>query len=146
MRNGKREIWPNRILTAAFVLCSLCAFSQKKDNPSLESEFPSFKVDDECRSKSVRTPKPTVLSISRKKLADVKTLKDLVKEIPATCEIKCAFFSVKKADNKDFAFMNIGNEIVYADKFMAGVYILVDNIVSSCPGLHKANYKIMIEP
>ena len=42
--------------------------------------------------------------------------------------------------------MNVGNDIVYYDRLPEGTYIIVDNLVSSCPQLHKANYRINIEP
>jgi len=56
------------------------------------------------------------------------------------------FVSIKKTDDKVFEFRNIGNEMVYANRLNEGKYILIENLVTSCPTLHKANYKILIEP
>lgn len=146
MQNGNSTIWTQLFFLAAFQLCGLSLTAQKTEQRRFDADYPSLKVDDECKSKSLRTPKPSIISISKKKLHEVHTVKDLVSEIPDQCEVKCAFIIVKKPEKKDFAFMNVGNDIVYYDRLPEGTYIIVDNLVSSCPQLHKANYRINIEP
>lgn len=146
MQPGKHTIWTQILLTATFVICCCTLNAQKTDSRRFDTDYPSLKVDDECKSKSPQTPKPTILNLSRKKLHDVRTVKELVSEIPEQCEVKCVLIVIKNPEKKDFAFMNIGNEIVYYDRLSEGTFILVGNLVSTCPQLHKANYRINIEP
>jgi hypothetical protein len=145
MRNGKERIINKTTLTVTYIFCCLISFSQKKDSSRSVADYPSFKIETECKSKSERTTKPTVIKIAKTKLGEVKTVKDLIQEVPKHCEIICVFISIKKPDDKVFEFINIGNEMVYASRLPQGKYIIVDNLVSSCPLQHKANYKIMIE-
>jgi hypothetical protein len=135
------------ITLIAAICCFLTSFGQKKDSVVVfDADYPSFKVDDECKGKSERTPKPTIIKFKKEELAAIKTVKELIKDIPEHCEVLCVFISIKKSDDKVFEFRNIGNEMVYADRLTQGKFILIETLATSCPTLHKANYKIVVEP
>lgn len=144
MPNGKRIV--KRVVLSLAIFFCLRANAQVKDTARFHSEdFPSFKIDEQCLTKSERNVKPVLLKISREKLATITTVKQLITDIPETCEVLCVFISIKKPDDKVFEFRNIGNEMVYADRLAEGKFIMVENLATSCPTLHKANFKILIE-
>lgn len=143
MLNGSGITLKILLLAACFSCIQLTA--QVRDTSRFNSDYPSFKIDEECKSKSERTAKPTLIKYSKEKLALIKTVKQLIPDIPAHCEILCVFMSVKKSDDKVFEFRNMGNEIVYADRLVEGKFIIIENLVTSCSTLHKANFKIIIE-
>ncbi|MCC6372044.1 MAG: hypothetical protein IT236_13655 [Bacteroidia bacterium] len=144
MQNGKHIVV--KIIVLVLYLHTSCLLAQVKDTSRFNSDWPSFKIEEECISKSERSNKPRVLKISKAKLAEVKTVKQLIIDIPEPCEVLCVLVSIKKPDDKVFEFRNIGNDMVYANRLTEGKYILIENLITSCPTLHKANYKIIIEP
>lgn len=144
MPNGKCII--NSFVFFIACCCCLQTYAQVKDTARFNSEdFPSFKIDEQCLTKSERNVKPVLLKISREKLATITTVKQLITDIPETCDVLCVFISIKKPDDKVFEFRNIGNEMVYADRLTEGKFIMVENLATSCPTLHKSNFKIIIE-
>lgn len=141
MQSGKRIL--------RFILVALCFAShvamkaQLKDSTVIS---PAFNIDEACLSKSERTPKPVSVYISLEKLLQVETVKQLIPGLPADCEVICVFFSVQGENEKEkpFEFRNIGNTIIFTDRIREGKYFLVDNLVTSCAGAHKANYKFIV--
>jgi hypothetical protein len=144
MQNGNAITAPIFLLLLLGLSCTSVS-AQKKDSAIFDADYPSFKVDEECKSKSERTAKPTIVKFSKEKLEAVKTVKELIKDIPEHCEVLCVFISIKKPDDKVFEFRNIGNEMVYANRLTTGKFIMVESLATSCPTLHKANYKILID-
>ena len=143
MRNGNQIVF--KVLLTLAVFACLKINSQTKDTSRFNSDFPSFKIDEECLSKSERTTKPTIIKLTREKLNTITKVKELISVIPDSCEVFCVFISIKKPDDKVFEFRNIGNEMVYASRLAEGKFILIENLVTNCTALHKANYKIIIE-
>jgi hypothetical protein len=143
MPSGNTIAFKLLLLTALFAC--LTTNSQTKDTSRFNSDFPSFKIDEECLSKSERTSKPTIIKLTREQLSTITKVKELISIIPDSCEVLCVFISIKKPDDKVFEFRNIGNEMVYANRLIEGKFILVENLVTTCTASHKANYKIIIE-
>jgi len=85
MQNGKHIIV--KIIVLVLYLHTSFLLAQVKDTSRFNSDWPSFKIEEECVSKSERSNKPRVLKISKAKLAEVKTVKQLISDIPEHCEV-----------------------------------------------------------
>lgn len=145
MQNGKNSFGIIFLLKVILLLVPIISSAQEVemiDRPIQANPYKSFS---DCESKSPRTSKPTVLKFSRQEIAQVKTLKNLLKVIPEACDVFCAVINLKMHDDKDFEFLNIGNDIVYLEQLSTCKFIVVEQIVTSCPMAHKANYKILFE-
>lgn len=142
MLNGKGRII--NTIKKPLIILSLAGFSSVSEiNAQINSR--SHKSFSDCKSKSQKTAKPTILKLSKNKLLQVRTVSDLLEVLPKDCKVYCVVLNLKMKDENNFEFLNVGNDIVYYEKLAACAFILVENIVSSCAQAHKANYKIMIE-
>lgn len=94
-------------------------------------------------SKSERTSQPTLIKIKRGELKNVVTIHSLIQDIPATCIISTCQITYKILENVYF-LNNVGAELDQSltQKLEACSWVIIENIKSSCPKSHKANYKI----
>lgn len=98
-----------------------------------------------AKSKSEHTASPNIIKLTRQELMDVATLSDLIGLIPGGCTIASCLLSIKGPAGAT-EVPNTGNALLPATKsrFPECQWILVENLKSSCPKAHKANYKLII--
>lgn len=144
MRNGNQ--FKIIVAVSIFLISSFQSFSQKKKtNPELTLQSASAKFSQDCRTKSVHTLTPSIITISRHNFDAAKTVKEILISIPSDCNVICAVFSVTSQEDKIFQFMNFGNDILYRDKLKNAKTILIENLNTSCDESHKANYRINVQ-
>lgn len=99
-----------------------------------------------AKSKSEQTATPTVIKLTRQELMNAGTFSDLIAAIPENCSIYSALFTIKGSSGAAMEAASTGNIIQAAIKsrFPDCQWIIIENLKSSCPRAHKANYKIII--
>ena len=89
------------------------------------------------------------IKITKKQLADSKTLSDLISDIPKDCKIKTYFFSANiNGSLKEFTCVSEGiipelkALLLYKEK---GQSVFIENIKSDCQKSHQTSYKLTLE-
>lgn len=118
---------------------------EKKDNFFMPFVITTI-VPEKTVSKSERTATPTIIKIKREELSGVINLQDLIKTIPTTCNVISSLITFSTKDGTSEMFV-AGNNIAIITNLLKrdGKFIVIENICSSCPTLHKANYKIIFQ-
>ena len=131
------------ILSLFLILFCQNAFCQKDGSPELNLVLVKKVNDTPPKSKSRCTPKPTVIKVKRGDIKDFTRIQDFIPQIPITCDISSCELTFKKGEQIT-TLTNFGNNLLYCRPTKCK-FIILENIVSSCPTLHYANYKIIIQ-
>ena len=130
--------------TLLFVLICKFSFCQKDVTPQTNL-IPIKEVHNTpLKSKSLNTPKPTIINVKRADIKNFTKVQDFISQIPITCDISSCELTYKKGE-QIFTGTNIGNSLLICSNPSVCKFIIFENIVSNCPTLHYANYKIMIQ-
>ena len=132
------------ILALFLILFCQNAYCQKDESPVLNSVLVKIVNDTPLKSKSRCTPKPTVIIVKRGDIKDFTRIQDFISQIPANCDISSCELTFKKGE-QIMTRINIGNNLMISTNPSVCKFIILENIVSSCPTLHYANYKIIIQ-
>lgn len=98
-------------------------------------------------SKSARTATPTTIKLKRSDLINALRIQDLITAIPTTCSVSASSVTIRHSGKQNALMSNTGNSLNYEMQpyLWSCDWIMFENICSSCPQEHKANYKIIVE-
>ena len=95
------------------------------------------------KSKSLETKDPTIIKIPRAEFVKAVKIQDIIKEIPSECNISLCSLII--TDDKIYLDEHHkGNTFGRFVKLNSCKSVYLENIISSCPTKHKANYKIIV--
>ena len=128
------------------MLLQVCGIGQTQDSVKSHLTFPTHFIQKSTaqKSKSKETIKPTIIKILKKELHQTIKVNDLIKQIPNDCNITSCEVTIKVGETTT-EYTNFGNEIIYLNTRNNCKFICIENIVSECPTLHNANYKIIFQ-
>ena len=97
------------------------------------------------KSKSEQTATPTLIKLTRQELMNADNFSDLISAIPANCSVFSCLLTINSSSGTTEVPHN-GNTISTAIKsrFNGCQWIIIENLKSGCPKMHKANYKIIV--
>lgn len=92
---------------------------------------------------------PKEIKFPKAKLGEIKTLSDLISDIPKDCKVMSYIFSVKiNSQLGEFSCQGGGIsselKVVISNK-EKGEWFFIENIKSTCQKSHKSGYKITLE-
>ena len=91
-----------------------------------------------------KASKITTIKLTKEEMKTKKLLSDIIKDIPADCEVKSYKYSIVIKGMEKTGSMNNGAIESWLRDGTA-ITFFVEQINSSCPSKHKAKYKIVVE-